>query len=690
LGSGLGSTQQKDLTQIPIAPKDDTTSQRWAVVVGVSEYKPGIRKLSFAADDAQSFANALNASCGVPRDHIKLLTDERATSDAVRSALGTWLSKAAGPEDTVFVYFSGHGYAEEEDSLSPGTARTYLVTSNTTLEDLVSTSIPIEEVSVLLSRIRAQKALVLIDSCFSGGATGSGSSIGRGVTRAKSIGAGTNGSVLRMATAGSGRAVITACEADEISYEYSDLKHGLFTHFLIKGLSGEARVGANPITPNELYGYLSKNVLAESLKRQHKQTVTALAKYSGPPFSLSADTSGPQSGSATVHLVSSPLGADVFIDGENKPYKTPCNVSLKPGPRRLLFSKPGYIVATEEIYASPGKSSVSVVLQATPNLGNLLVAADKTLSGATVELDGVNKGVISNGVLPIFDLAAKSYQVSVSALNRITQTKTVNIEPGIWARLDFKLESAMPGRRGATEADVPAGLKQDGDDYTWTRDGSQMVFVSSGQFKMGDDDTPEASPKHEADTGSYWIDKCEVTNGQFAKFVSAAGYKVTGTWKQPASSSDETLPATSVSLVDARAYAAWCGKRLPTEAEWEKAARGTNGQRFPYGNDFSASAQNVRSTGIFKPVAVGTFSEASPYGALDMLGNVAEWCDTVFTLYPGSKMTLTGSSETYAIRGCSFSSPPLLADVSVWYRSRLPMTHSSADTGFRCVVDARK
>ena len=177
----------------------------------------------------------------------------------------------------------------------------------------------------------------------------------------------------------------------------------------------------------------------------------------------------------------------------------------------------------------------------------------------------------------------------------------------------------------------------------------EMTLVPAGEFLMGsreEDFIPEEMPQHAVIIDAFYIDRYEVTNAQYWEFmdyIMKTGDHSKCSTSEPINKSHlpgnsfrgyeykyynyPDYPVTRVDWYDAYAYAAWAGKRLPTEAEWEKAARGTDGRRFPWGNVWEIKFCNVGTDGNL-PVSVGSFEEGnSVYGCYDMTGSVSEWCE---------------------------------------------------------------
>lgn len=167
-----------------------------------------------------------------------------------------------------------------------------------------------------------------------------------------------------------------------------------------------------------------------------------------------------------------------------------------------------------------------------------------------------------------------------------------------------------------------------------------MVDIPAGKFIMGTNlKNADASsrPQHDVDLKAYRIDKYLVTNAQYARFVAATGHRPPADWKDgKIQQGTMLLPVTMVNWYDASAYAKWAGKRLPTEAEWEKAARGTDGRRWPWGDEMDPKRLNTYYN-VGAANIVTTYSNGlSPYGVYDMAGNVDEWVEDDFLPYSGT------------------------------------------------------
>jgi formylglycine-generating enzyme required for sulfatase activity len=227
------------------------------------------------------------------------------------------------------------------------------------------------------------------------------------------------------------------------------------------------------------------------------------------------------------------------------------------------------------------------------------------------------------------------------------------------------------------------------------RDGAPMMLVPGGTFTMGSSDgLPPEKPEHQVKLSAYYIDQHEVTNRQFRVFLGEAHYRgqPAGKWltDDKARAEPETLPVVHVSFHDAKAYAGWASKQLPTEAQWEMAARSTDGRRSPWGND-PAKWSRPRTARQIDPVM--SFPEdVSAYGVYDLAGNVQEWTKDWYD----SKYFQQFANRT-AENPLGPTTKPRSKDLPVvvkggsktWvsaYREGIPYDKRLAHVGFRCVL----
>jgi iron(II)-dependent oxidoreductase len=233
-----------------------------------------------------------------------------------------------------------------------------------------------------------------------------------------------------------------------------------------------------------------------------------------------------------------------------------------------------------------------------------------------------------------------------------------------------------------------------------------MVHVPAGLFKMGADwEFDNESPMREVYLDAFYIDKHEVTNAEYKKFVDEKGHRVPFVdefWAQPFNwrhgtypPGKQDYPVVLVSWEDAKAYAKWAGKRLPTEAEWEKAARGDDGRVYPWGDEWDINKCNIKESFLDSTRAVYEFSEGkSPYGCYNMAGNVMEWVadrysERYYRHSPNKNPPGPIRGKERVVRGGAWDT-----NISLYartaYRHNLPPEKRSASVGFRCAKDAEK
>ncbi|GAB4443628.1 MAG: hypothetical protein Kow0031_25900 [Anaerolineae bacterium] len=239
-----------------------------------------------------------------------------------------------------------------------------------------------------------------------------------------------------------------------------------------------------------------------------------------------------------------------------------------------------------------------------------------------------------------------------------------------------------------------AAIEQGGAVYVSHLVGLKFVYVSPGPFPMGNDPstddqaTPDEQPQHRVHLPGFWISRYPITTAAYHKFLINSGYRPQGPTDN---SPGGTRPVTDVTWADALAYCHWLTERsglpvsLPSEAEWEKAARGSDGRRYPWGNQSPASDL----CSFFHAAPVGQFSPRSdsPYGCADMAGNVWEWTRSRYRPYPyrpkDGREAPTGD-EALVVRGLTFNNPlPMTRSA---FRYRVQPVVSLPALGFRVAI----
>jgi formylglycine-generating enzyme required for sulfatase activity len=204
----------------------------------------------------------------------------------------------------------------------------------------------------------------------------------------------------------------------------------------------------------------------------------------------------------------------------------------------------------------------------------------------------------------------------------------------------------------------------------------------------------DATGTHDRFVPAFVIDRTEVTNAAFAVFARRTGYRTLAeqageprTWRTQAQPGTDAHPVTFIAWADANAYCIDAGLRLPTELEWERAARGDDGRLWPWGNEWDGNNLNSLERGATGPSSVGSFAPgASPYGLVDMAGNVWEWTSSPYVAASGQGATDAQASQTFhghlVLRGGSWRT--IAAGTQATYRKPAPPEYRRDTTGFRC------
>jgi len=348
-----------------------------------------------------------------------------------------------------------------------------------------------------------------------------------------------------------------------------------------------------------------------------------------------------------LSLESVPTGADVYVDGE-KAGTTPL------ANRPLQVGDHAYELRLENYY--PISATFTVEDNFKHEFKHEFKAMEAELNvfsrptGAQVWLDNM----IQSQTTPAkFKLKPGTYLVTVYTPNFIEQEQIVTLETNETETVQLKMD---PGA-------VPQG----------------MVLVPGGEFAMGNDDrAPDERPRRMVNVKAFYMDKFEVTNQEFKKVFPDHEFN----------DGEESFPAADVSWTEAMKYAQTVGKRLPTEAEWEKAARGTDAREYPWGADWAANLANTKERDVNRPIRVGElFNGTAACKSVDMAGNVYEWVQDWYEAYPGNPVVTKDYGQIFRVlRGGSFMTGKFEARCAARHFDR--MDASRKDYGLRCAMDA--
>jgi len=446
----------------------------------------------------------------------------------------------------------------------------------------------------------------------------------------------------------SATATLYACSKGERAYEYYDKQQGAFSYFLVEGLRGKAADSDGNITVNGLAYHTQKEVAKWGKASKKKQT----------PWLV-------QEGAGKIILARADQGDVVEV-------KT---------------------TARLEVSSNPAGARIYI---------------DDTFYGETPKTIECDLGRLKEKEIEIaLELSGHKTKVLKRTVRRSGKYRLPKIN------LPRKQKPVPPPKPQPN----PTRIRQ--------KDGAKMILIPAGEFKMGSNDgSDDEKPVHTVYLDAYYIDACEVTNAQYRKFVEATGHRepegygyVNGKWQEgfkPWSDrnfNNPNQPVVCVSWEDAKAYAEWAGASLPTEAQWEKAARGDLvGKKYVWGDEFppsalvgnfaDESAKRVFTNwaviegyddGYAHTAPVGSFP-ANGYGLFDMAGNVWEWCLDAYEkdYYSRSpKRNPVNNNLTNVnsrvLRGGPWSSsnPDYLRCAC---RLRFERTFRFATLGFRCCV----
>jgi len=584
------------------------SAEKWALLVGINNYPNDISPLRYCVADVVAFRDALVNVAGFKRDKIFLMTDKmegqmEPTNINVVKRLGI-LAKQVQPQDTFVFYFSGHGIVND------GSSFLLAVNSDTATQDTLEMSaVPLDRVSKILSLVKAQQLLTVIDACRNNPETGRS---GEDNVLTDDF---SKGFKIRRSNSNGGQpsvsATLYACNVGERAYEWAEKGHGVFSYYLLEGLNGEA------------------------VNSQGEVTVTTLAEY----------TQG--------NVVK---WAEEFRGKKQTPW-----LSLQGGAKLVLAEGVDKVETT-----APLRTTSSIDTEA--------------------EMWAMVKD--SSDISDIEDFLSTFPAGKLSAL----------------ARLKLKQLQRKAKAEPLVESKRKLNIK--------------MVRIPAGRFEMGaakkkrrsEDWLKDALPVHTVELDAFSVSAYEITVGQYQQFVAATGHRALPDWVSKYSPTDDH-PVVGVSWYDAEAFCEWAGMRLPTEAEWEYAARGgLKGKKYPWGDQEPDGNQcnfaDKRSDralreldkeytwadmsvddGYAKCAPVGSFPP-NGFGLYDVAGNVSEWVadrydENYYGQSPSRNPKGPRSGEKAVLRGGSWGNA--INNLRVADRLTNSPNNRTLNDGFRCV-----
>ena len=551
-------------------------AEKWALLVGINNYPNDINPLRYCVADVKAFRHALVNVAGFKEDKIFLMTDDmkgqmEPTHINVIRLLDILVSRIKA-DDTFVFYFSGHSIARE--------AQSFLLAANsvlTTANPLELTAIPLQKVREILSRVKAQQLLTIID------AWRNNPEMDRGDPDSLLTDAFAKDCQIRRSNINGDQPSISAtlysCNVGERAYEWDEKSHGIFSYYLLEGLGGQAANSEGQVT------------------------ITGLAEYTQSQVVKWAQT---------------------YHDKQQTPW-----LSVQGGAKLILVE-------------GVDKGEVTSPLRTTGSIG------------AEAEMWELVKDSTDMAGIEDFLSIFPSGKFAVVARLKLTQLQ----------------------RRVTAESPVEEAKKLN----------IKMVQIPANQFEMGaaqkkrgvESWLDDALPVHTVELDSFSISAYEITMGQYKQFLAATGHRPLPDWVSLFSPTDNH-PVVGVSWYDAEAFCKWVGMRLPTEAEWEYAARGKlKGKKYPWGDQEPDGSQcnfaDKRSDrtlreldaklthadmsvddGYAKIAPVGSYP-SNDFGLYDMAGNVYEWVadrydENYYSSSPAKNPPGSGTGARRVLRG---------------------------------------
>jgi formylglycine-generating enzyme required for sulfatase activity len=643
------------------------SEKRLALIIASYQYKDtDLRQLVAPAQDAEALARVL-ADPAIGNFEVQTLVNE--PSYEVNPAIEVFFSDRRR-DDLLLFYFSGHGIKDEE-------GRLYLTTSDTRRKMLRTTAIPATLVNDVMRYSRSRRQVLLLDCCYSGAFAK-----GLAVRADQHIGTGEYFKEAR------GQVVLTASDALQYSFEGDEIKgkgvRSVFTHSLVHGLeTGEADLdGDGNISFDELYDYVYDRVTDEVPQQKPRKWVfdvqgeIIIARNPRPV--VKAVKLPPE----LLQAIGSPFAGvregavrelDSLLRGSHKGLALAAQSALT-----KLADDDSRLVSTAAAKSLAAFAEVQREVEVERQVEQLPTEKAERIAVEKPEVEPL-------GPEPAEPRVREKWAWSWPLLGLLALVIGV-VVVGLFMR-GFVRDLVKP------QPPSNASLYDTG---TRPADDMVMVYVPGGTFQMGSaEGRSDEQPVHTVTLDGFWIDETEVTNAQYARCVAAGMCSPPSELRSRTrdsyygDSQYDDYPVIWVSWDDATTYCQWAGGRLPTEAEWENAARGPDGRVYPWGNDPPNDTLANYALNVGDTTTVGSYPEGQSWvGAMDMAGNVLEWVNDWYGSYPSEpQVNPTGpaSGPGRVLRGGAWSH-----DEEFVRAASRDFGHPDArvgGVGFRCVVE---
>ena len=721
-------------------------SGKFALIIANTEYTdPGLAQLTAPGMDAKELARVFDSREICSFDDVIVLFNEIASK--VNETIDYFLSNRK-PSDLLVLYFSGHGVRDEYGAL-------YLAVKNTNRARLRSTAIKSDFIREAMDQSRSKRQVLILDCCNSGAfAQGTKAEVGGSV-----------GTASAFEGTGYGRVVLTASDSTQFAWEGDKVtgqtENSLFTHYLVKGLEGEADAnGDGRITIDELYDYAFEQIINITPKQtpgkwSYKQQGEIILRQNirvedTRPTPLPDDLLAAINSSFPYVREGAVSQLETMIKGKNLSLGRSARLALERiaagDDSRRVADAAARALASAPPSASTGggdqpapstrtaqlrrekmeqevrfKTEQEKLLQEKAGLEKRLEEERSTrerIEALRKTEEQVESPPARSGWKPIgIGLAAIAILAMGYAAIRFvpgvsgpvpTETSVATRTPTEVVETATELPVSIPI---TAETDTPAPAREEptatqtstetatptasGPLFEITDDkGVAMILVLEGNFSMGSNNgDADEMPIHSVYLDAYYIDKFEVTNALYQTCVNADACKPpihAGSFTRNSyygNSLYDDYPVVYVDWTMANVYCEWRGAHLPTEAQWEKAARGSDERTYPWGRGADCQKANYQgcTNGTSKTGAYE--SGKSPYGVYDMAGNVWEWVadwysEAYYRSYSPSNPPGPDVGRARVLRGGSWNRDPY--NIRASNRVNYAPNYNNFDAGFRC------